>query len=160
MSVTLLITNLTAATVNLSDIYSEIGAAGLANDHVTITRSAGQIDDMSYLKALVAAGTVSVSLVQSSDNSDILSLPIEQHGTATLLAVDAATVVTSAVTFDKPFPSVPVIVLGIRRGTHTDWKAQVYQQSVTASGFTIALDVTTQSGTAGEKGSVCWMAIL
>ena len=55
MSVSVLITNLSASPVNLSEMYVSLGAAGSANASITTDRSVAQLDSMNGLKALVDA---------------------------------------------------------------------------------------------------------
>ncbi len=162
MSVTVLVTNLTAAAVELTDLYTTLGASGATNASISFTRSTGQIDDMQALKALLHAGTVSVSVTQSSDNADLMSLPLEQHGVSAALAVDAIAVVTATVTFAKPFPSAPKVFCQIVQGVSPNeaWKGVCYIRSVTASSFLIALDVTAAEATGGSTATINWMAVL
>ena len=80
MSVSVTITNLAAVATPVTEAYTVLGATGAANDAITIERSVAELDSMRGLKALVDAGTVSVDAVQSSDNVDLLSVPLEQHG--------------------------------------------------------------------------------
>jgi|HubBroStandDraft_6_1064221.scaffolds.fasta_scaffold425937_2 hypothetical protein len=160
MSTSVTITNTTDAELQISEIYSQLGPAGSPTASLTFTRSVAELDSMVALKTLVFNGTVTVVVTESTDNVDILSIPLEQHGNVGTLAVDSVAVVTHAVTFANAYPVgvSPVITFGVQQGTHTDWKAGVYARSVTNTGFTLALDVTTQSGTSGEKGSVNWVA--
>lgn len=162
MSVTVVVTNLTASPVDLSDVYITLGAAGSTTESATFVRSAAEIDGMNNLKALLHAGTVSCSVTQSSDNADILSVPLEQHGVSGNLAVDAVAVVTSVITFTKPFPVAPKVFTQIVQGVSPNeaWKGVCYVRSVTTTGFTIALDVTSAEATAGSVATVNWMAVL
>lgn len=155
---TVVVTNLSASEVSLDDMYANLGAAGSSTASLTFTASAAALDRMDALKALLNAGTVSVSVTRSSDDIDFLSAPIEQHGVSGNLAVDAVAVVTSAVTFPKAFAVAPKLTLTVVQGATTNFKANVYARSVTASGFTIALDVTT-AGTASGVCTVHWTAV-
>ena len=157
---TITITNLTSSRLPLDEIYANLGPAGSTSASLDIERSAAQLDAMDGLKALVAAGSVSVSIAQSSDNVDLLSQESEQHGLKTGLAIDAIAVVTSAVTFAEPFAVgvTPVVTGSIVQGASTDWQGQLYIRSITRTGFTIALDVTDAAAAGGATCSVTWSA--
>lgn len=157
---TVTIKNLTSARLPLDEIYANLAPQNADGDTLTIQRTAAQLDAMEGLKALVNAASVSVTWTNATSDVDMLSIPAEQHGTKTALAVDAVTVVTSAVTFAKAYASgvVPVVTASILQGANTDWTGQVYVRSVTNTGFTIALDVTSASVTGGATASVTWDA--
>lgn len=145
MSVSVLITNLTANKVTINELYTTLGAAGSATAAVTISRSVAQLDSMLELKALVNAATVSVVATNSADNADLLSIPMEQHGVVPLVSVAVATEVLSVVTFAKPFPAgvVPVVTVTIDKSLGLLSLGNAYVQSITNTGCTIALVVTT-----------------
>lgn len=143
MSISVAITNLTSATLPVDELYANLGAHGSSTATLTITRSSAQLDSMSGLKALVAAGSVSVVLTPSADNNALGEESVTLHGNASLV-VSSAAVVTSAVTFAQPFATAPDVVCGVmQNGTSTTFKATPYARSVTTTGFTAALDVTT-----------------
>jgi hypothetical protein len=158
MSVSVVITNLTASPVSISELYATLGASGSSTASLTISRSVAQLDSMNELKALLDAGTVSVTPTQSSNNEDILSIPLEQHGVQAGLSVDVATEVTQAVVFPKPFPAgvTPVITLTVNKTAAPASRSTVYVDSPTNLGFNIKLDVTTLA--AGLTVSVNWQA--
>ena len=72
MATTVLITNLSDAAVSVDEIYTELGASGAANDSVSITRSVAQLDSMPALQAMIAAGTVSAVVTESSECSNVI----------------------------------------------------------------------------------------
>lgn len=158
--VTLVITNLTSETLDLSELYAEVGPAGSSNAALTVTRSVAQLDSMPALQKLLADGDVSVVATNSTDNSDLFSVPMEQHGVSAALAVDGVAVVTATVSFAKAFPSgvTPNVKLQVVQGVVTNFKATPYVRALTNTGFTIALDVTTASGTGGATCTVHWQA--
>jgi hypothetical protein len=158
MSVSVVITNLTASPVALTELYATLGAAGSSTASLTIDRSVAQLDSMNALKALLDAGTVSVTPTQSSNNEDILSIPLEQHGVQAGLSVNAVTQVTQAVVYPKPFPAgvVPVVTCTVNKTAAPAARATVYVENVTNLGFDIKLDVTTLA--AGLTVSVNWQA--
>ena len=158
MSVSVVITNLTAGPLNISELYTKLGAAGSSTASVTISRSVAELDSMNETKALLDAGTVSVVATQSANNEDILSLALEQHGATTPMSVAVATEVTLAVVFPKPFPTgvVPVISLAINKSLGLLSRSAAYAQVVTNLGFTVALDVTTLQ--AASTVAVNWVA--
>ena len=145
MSVSVTITNLAAVATPVTDAYVVLGAAGAANDSVTIDRSVSQLDSMNALKALVDAGTVSVSPVQSSSNVDLMSVPLEQHGVEAGLDVNAVALLTATITFAEPFPTgvVPVVTAMLDKTDGPASRAEVWAQDVTNTGFDYYVDVTT-----------------
>lgn len=147
MSITFKVTNLTTSTVSLTDLYTTIGSSAGDEPSVTVTRSMSEIDRMLALKALVAAGTVAVDFLNSSDNADAMSVPMEQHGVISQVSVISATVVTpTAVTFGTAFHSavVPLMHLTVVQNARaTTFKATPYVRSLSNTAFTLALDVTT-----------------
>lgn len=147
MSLTVTVTNLTDEAVSLDDMYMSLGAADSDTESITFTRSASQLDEMDALKALVAAGTVSIDLEHSADDVDLMSGDVGQHGIVSDLSVNSATIVTSAVVFDVPFKDgvTPNVRTTIVQASSTAFKAGVYLRSVDNEGFTVALDVTTAS---------------
>ena len=156
---TVTVTNTTDASLNVSDIYTTLNASGDAGDAVTFTRSQAQLDSMQALKTLLNAGSVTVDVVPSTDNEPGMSIPTEQFGTVGSLAVSGVAIVTSAVTFPFPYDSTvtPNVSLTVVQGTAQDFKANTYVRSLTHTGFTIALDVTT-AGAGGHVTSVNWSA--
>jgi hypothetical protein len=158
MSVSVVITNLTASPVNISEMYTKLGAAGSATEAVTISRSVAELDSMNETKALLDAGTISVVATQSANNEDILSLALEQHGVSTPMSVAAAAEVLLPVVFAKPFPVsvVPVVNLTVNKSLGLLSRSTVYAQSITNAGFTIALDVTVSE--AASTVAVNWKA--
>lgn len=150
MSVSLVITNLTAAPVHLNDMYVTLGASGSATASITTARSVAQIDSMQDLKALLAAASVSVVATESADNNDLLSIPLEQHGVATLVSVASAAEVLTVVTFPKPFPTgvKPVVTASIDKTAALTSRGALYVQSISNTGCTLALVVSvTQAST-------------
>jgi hypothetical protein len=158
MSVSVVITNLAATPTKINELYTTLGAAGSATAAVTIDRSVAQLDSMPELKSLLDAGTVSVAATQSSNNEDILSLALEQHGVSTPMSVAVATEVLLPVVFPKPFPVgvVPVMTCSVNKSLGLTSRSTVYVQSITNAGFTIALDVTTLQ--AASTVAVNWVA--
>jgi len=157
MSVSVVITNLTASPVSISELYLTLGAAGSSTASTTISRSVAQLDSMNELKALLDAGTVSVAATQSANNEDILSIPLEQHGVQAGLSVNAVALVTQAVTFAKPFPAgVVPVVTGTVDLNSTTARATLYVQDITNLGFNIKLDVTVLH--AAQTVKVNWQA--
>ena len=159
MSVSVLITNLSVSPVNLSEMYVSLGAAGSANASITTDRSVAQLDSMNGLKALVDAGTISVVPTQSSNNVDLLSIPLEQHGTALLVDVSAAVEVTTAVVFAEPFPAgvVPVVTGMVDKTNGPLSRSVLYVENVTNVGFDLKLDVTTLE--AASTVDINWAAV-
>jgi hypothetical protein len=157
MSVSVVITNLASTPTKINELYTTLGAAGASNASITIDRSVAQLDSMNELKALLDAGTVSVSATQSASNEDILSIPMEQHGVQAGLSVNAVTMVTQAVVFPKPFPVgvVPVVVGSVDLNGTTS-RSTLYIQDITNAGFNIKLDVTTLH--AAQTVKVNWIA--
>lgn len=158
MSVSVTITNLASTPTLISEAYVVLGAAGAANDAVTIERSVAQLDSMIALKALVDANTVSVEVVQSSDNVDLLSIPVEQHGVVTGLDVNAVALLTATVTFAEPFPVgvAPKITLTLDKTAGPAARGEVWVQAVTNTGFDYYYDVTTND--AGNTNDLFWVA--
>lgn len=145
MSVTVTITNLAATPTPISEAYVVLDAAGGANESVSIQRSVGELDAMRALKTLVDAGTVSVSPVQSSDNVDLMSIPLEQHGVEAGIDVNAVAVVSTGVVFPTPFPAgvVPVVMLTVDKTDGPASRSTPYAENITNLGFDLELDVTT-----------------
>jgi len=159
MSVSVVITNLTSNPVNISELYVTLGAAGSTTAAITIVRSVAQMDSMIALKGLVNAATVSVVATNSADNADILSIPMEQHGVAAAISVAAVAEVLTVVTFPKAFPvgAVPVIAVTVDKSLALTSRSAVYAQTITNTGFTIALVVTTsQASTVGVNWSATY----
>lgn len=144
MSVSTLITNLTASPVRINDLYTTLGPAGSSNASITITRTVAQLDMMDSLQELLSAGTVSAVPTVSSDNADIVSIPLEQHGTVGV-TVQATGEVLTPITFSDPYPVgvKPRITCRLDKTGVTAARGQLYIQSVTNAGFTLSLDVTT-----------------
>jgi len=158
MSVSVVITNLTASAVKINELYVSLGAAGSSTASVTVERSVAQLDSMSELKSLLDAGTVSVSATQSASNEDILSIALEQHGVVAGVSVNAVAVVTATVTFAKPFPAgvVPVVTLTIDKTDGPAARGTAWVQAVTNAGFDYYYDVTTAD--AGLTNDLNWVA--
>jgi len=158
MSVAVTITNLASVATPVTEAYVVLGAAGAANDSITIERSVAELDSMRGLKSLVDAGTVSATPVQSSDNVDLLSVPLEQHGVEAAVDVSAVAEVLSVVTFAEPFPTgiVPVVTCVPDKTNGTAARGTCYIQSVSNTGFTIAYDVTTLE--AASTHDINWKA--
>ena len=158
MSVSVLITNLSATPVSLDDLYITLGAAGSATEAITIDRSVSQLDSMNSLKSLVDAGTVSAVPTASSDNVDLLSVPMGQHGLEAGIDVNALAVVTTAVVFAEPFPAgvVPVMALVLDKTAGPDARGTVWVLNVTNLGFDLVYDVTTVD--AGVTNDCNWVA--
>jgi hypothetical protein len=144
MSVSVVITNLTASNVKLEELYLTLGPAGASNASVTVARSVAQLDSMSQLKSLLYAGTIRVVATTSSDNIDLLSIPVEQHGSAAVLVSSVAEVVVPVV-YPSPFPTgvKPVIAVSMDKTGVTASRGSAYVQSITNLGFDVAVDVTT-----------------
>lgn len=157
MSVSVVITNLTASPVHINELYTTLGASGSSSAAMTIARSVAQLDSMLELKSLLNAGTVSVVATNSADNADLISIPMEQHGVQAGLSVNAVALVTQAVTFAKPFPVgvVPVVVGNVDLNSTTS-RSTLYIQDITNTGFNIKLDVTVLH--AGQTVKVNWQA--
>jgi hypothetical protein len=158
MSVSVTITNLAAVQTPVTEAYSVLGAAGATNDAITIERSVAELDSMRGLKALVDAGTVSVDAVQSSDNVDLMSIPLEQHGIALVVDVSAATEVTTAIAFGEAFPAgvVPVITLTADKTAGPLGRGELYTENVTNVGFDLQYVVTTAE--AASTHDISWKA--
>jgi hypothetical protein len=158
MSVTVTITNLASTPTPISEAYVVLDATGGANDSIDIQRSVAELDSMRALKTLVDAGTVSVAPVQSSDNVDLMSVPLEQHGVATGVDVSAATEVTEAVVFAEAFPTgvVPVVTLCADKTNGTAARGVLYAENITNAGFDIKYDVTTLE--AASTHDINWIA--
>jgi len=158
MSVTVTITNLAATPTPISEAYVVLDAAGGANDSIDIQRSVAELDSMRALKTLVDAGTVSVSPVQSSDNVDLMSIPLEQHGQVAALDVNAVALLTATVTFAEPFPTgvTPVVTLCLDKSNGAAARGEIWVQAVTNAGFDYYYDVTTND--AGNTNDLNWKA--
>ena len=158
MAVSVVITNLSASPVTINEMYTTLGAAGSDTESITVDRSVAQLDSMPELKALVDAGTVSAVPTQSSDNVDLLSIPLEQHGQVTGLDVNATAVLTATVTFDEPFPSgvVPIVTLTLDKSNGGAARGTIWVQAVTNTGFDYYYDVTTADS--GNTNDLNWVA--
>jgi hypothetical protein len=158
MSVSVTITNLAAVATPVTEAYVVLGAAGATNDAITIERSVAELDSMRGLKTLVDAGTVSVDAVQSSDNVDLMSIPLEQHGIEAGVDVSAATEVTTAVVFAEPCPTgvTPVITLTADKTAGPLARGGLYTENVTNLGFDLQYDVTTLE--AASTHDISWKA--
>lgn len=158
MSVSVVITNLTAAPLHINELYVTLGAAGSATASDTISRSVAQLDSMNETKTLLAAGSISLVATESSDNADLISIPLEQHGEVAAVSVAVATEVLSVVTFAKPFPVgiVPIVTVSVDKSAGLLSRSQVYAQSITNTGFTAALVVTTLQ--AASTVDIQWVA--
>lgn len=158
MSVSVTITNLASVATPVTEAYVVLGAAGTASEAITIQRSVAELDSMRGLKTLLDADTVSVSMVQSSSNEDIMSIPIEQHSLEAGIDVNAITVVTTAVVYPKPFPTgvVPVLQLTLDKTDGPAARGAVWVLNVTNLGFDLVYDVTTADG--GNTNDCGWSA--
>ena len=158
MSVSVVITNLASTPTKINELYTTLGAAGASNASITIERSVAQLDSMNELKALLDAGTVSVVPTQSSNNEDLLSIALEQHGVVAGVSVNAAVEVTTAVVFAKPFPAgvVPVVTCTVDKTDAPASRSQIYVENVTNLGFDTKLVVTTLA--AGLTVDINWVA--
>lgn len=158
MSVSVTITNLAAVATPVTEAYVVLGATGAANDAITIERSVAELDSMRGLKTLVNAGTVSVDIVQSADNVDLMSVALEQHGVVTALDVNGLALLTATVTFAEPFPTgvVPVVTAVLDKTNGPDARCEVWAQTVTNAGFDYFVDVTTID--AGATVDLMWKA--
>ena len=158
MSVSVLITNTTALPLALDELYITLGAAGSSTDSTTITRSVAELDSMNALKTRMDAGDVTVVTTQSSDNVDLLSIPLEQHGVELDIDVNAITVISTGVVFPEPYPTgvVPVVMLTVDKTKGPASRSIAYAENITNVGFDIELDVTTaDSGLTVDCG---WVA--
>lgn len=157
MSVTVTVTNTTDAVVNIPELYAQLAASGAAGSSLTFTRSMAEMDMLIGLKTLVSAGTVTVDMDPSSDNLPGPGVPQMQFGTSTAMSVASIAIVTQAVTFQMAYDAsvTPNVQLTVVEGSATDFKANVYVRSLTHTGFTIALDVTT-AGAGGHTCTVSW----
>jgi len=158
MSVAVTITNLAAVATPVTEAYVVLGAAGAANDSITIERSVAELDSMRGLKSLVDAGTVSVDAVQSSDNVDLMSIPLEQHGLEAGIDVNAVAVVTTGVVYPEPFPTgvIPVVTLTLDKTDGPAARGATWVLNVTNLGFDLVYDVTTAD--AGLTNDCGWKA--
>ena len=159
MSVSVVITNLTASAITISEMYTTLGAAGTPTASVTIARSVAQLDSMPELKALVNANTVSCVPTQSADNVDLISIPLEQHGIAAGVSVNAAAEVTTPVVFVEAFPAgvVPKLSLMVDKTDGPASRSMAYAENITNAGFDIQLVVTTAD--TGLTVDVHWLAV-
>lgn len=158
MAVSVLITNTTSSPLALDELYITLGAAGSSTDSHTITRSVAQLDSMNALKTLLNAGDVTVVPTQSSDNIDMLSIPLEQHSVETGIDVNATAVITTGVVYPEPFPSgvVPVIQLTLDKTDGPAARGAVWALNITNVGFDLVYDITTQDG--GNTNDCAWSA--
>ena len=158
MSVSVLITNTTSLPLSLDELYVTLGAAGSTTDSITIERSVAQLDSMNALKSLMDAGDITVVPTQSSDNVDLLSIPLEQHGVEAGITVNATAVVSTAVVFPEPYPTgvKPVLMLTVDKTDGPASRSIPYAENITNLGFDLELDVTTvDSGLTVDCG---WVA--
>lgn len=159
MSLNVTITNTSDSRIKLEDLYMYLGPSGADNDAVTVQRTMSQLDRMEALKTLVNAGTVTVDIVPSSDNFPGPSIPQVQSGVAAGLDVSDTQVITQAVSFPIAYDSTvtPNVSLTVVQGSTTTFKARTYVRSLTHTGFTIALDVTTPAtGTTVSNEAETW----
>jgi hypothetical protein len=159
MSVSMTITNTTAATIQLTELYTEVGPTGTANASVTVTRALADIDRMIALKTLLNAGSVTIDLVQSSDNPGVMSIPATQYGTAANMSVIATGNVTQAVVFPDAYDASAtpnVMVCLSKQSNATTIVAGVAAQAITNTGFTAVLDVSTDKTNSVSTEAVVW----
>lgn len=158
--ITMVITNLSNQQIFCSDIYDTLGPAGTSGASTTVQRSMAQIDSMQDLKLKEAAGTVSVVLTEGTENNNILSVPITEHGKVTALATSGIAIISQAVTFPQPFPTgvKPALVLTRDMSNAGAAVANEYFTALTNTGFTLKLNVTT-AGAAMTNADVHWMAM-
>lgn len=161
MSISVKVTNLSSSVVSLDDIYVNLGASGASSDNITFARSMAELDSMQNLKKLVDAGTVSVVLTASADNVDILSVPIEQHGASTTVDADVVQANDVAVTFPKAYPAstTPRVLVSLDITAAPNARGAAYVKTVTNTGFTAVIDITTQGG-ATTTAKVLWAAVM
>ena len=155
---TVTVTNQTTDVVDLPELCVTLGSSTSLTKSASFDRSAAQLDILSDLQAKLKAGTVSVALTASTDNADLLSIPLEQHGSVTGLDADDIAVLSSTVTFAKPFPGAPTVSVCIDRSGSATVKGALYVKTVSASGFIIESDVTF-AGAGGETFAVNWIAV-
>jgi len=161
MSVTMTITNTTAATIQLSELYTEVGPTGTANASVTVTRAVADIDRMVALKSLLNAGSVTIDLVQSTDNPGVMSIPT-QYGTAANMSVIATGNVTQAVVFPDAYDASAtpnVMVCLSKQANATTIVAGASAQAITNTGFTAVLDVSTDKTNAVSAEAPTWSPV-
>lgn len=158
MSVSVVITNLTAANLTINELYTTLGPAGASNAAVTISRSVAELDSMNETKTLLNAGSISVVPTESADNADLISIPLEQHGVKTGVSVAAATEVLTVVTFPKAFPVgvKPIVTVTADKSNGLTARGELYVQSITNTGCTISLVVTTLE--AASTWDLNWVA--
>lgn len=158
MSVSVVITNLTAANLTISELYTELGPSGSTTASVTISRSVAELDCMTETKTKLFAGQISVVPTESSDNVQLISVPLEQHGVVASVSVTSATEVLSVVTFPEPFPTgvVPVVTVSADKSNGLTARGSLYVQSITNTGCTISLVVTTTE--AASTFALNWVA--
>jgi hypothetical protein len=158
MAVSVLITNTTAAQLELFELYSHLGPAGSATESITIDRSVAQLDAMPALQGLLDAGDVTIAATQSASNVDLLSVPLEQHGLETGIDVNAIAVVTTGVVYPSPFPTgvVPVVTLTLDKTNGPAARGAAWVINVTNLGFDLVYDVTTAD--AGLTNDCNWVA--
>ena len=158
MAVSVLITNTTAAQLELFELYSHLGPAGSATESITIERSVAQLDAMPALQGLLDDGSVTVAATQSASNVDLLSVPLEQHGLEESIDVNAIAVITTAVGYSSPFPAgvVPVVTLTLDKTNGPAARGAAWVVNVTNLGFDLVYDITTAD--AGLTNDCNWVA--
>lgn len=158
MAVSVLITNTTASPLALPELYLTLGAAGASTDSITITRSVAELDSMASLKALLDDGDVTVVPTQSSGATDLLTLPLEQHGLETGIDVSSVALVVTAVTYPEPYPSgvVPIVTVTLDKTNGVDARGEVWVKAVTNLGFDVVYNVTTLH--AASTNDANWVA--
>lgn len=103
---TILITNLTDDLVYIRDCYATLQAAGDADgrDSISVTRPVSALPAMAGLQALLADGSVSLSITLSSDESTSgLASPPNVIEAADFAAVSSTAVAAPIQTFRKAF---------------------------------------------------------
>ena len=143
----------------VTEAYTVLGAAGATDDAITIQRSVAELDSMRGLKTLVDDGLVSADVVLSSDNVDLLSIPVEQHGVVSALDVSAVALLTATVTFSEPYPTgvVPKVLLTLNKESGGDARGEIWVQAVTNVGFDYYYDVTTAH--AASTNDLNWQSV-
>jgi hypothetical protein len=155
--ITVVVTNLSATSQQLTDLYCEVGPSGSSTASTTFTCSMAQLDSMQQLKTMVNAATLSISLTASADNIDFMSIPVEQHGVTGNVTVAATGIVNTALTFPKAFAAAPKVYVTLDMSAASTAVAQAWVDTVTATGCNIKVDVTVAS--AGNHCVVNWIAV-